>query len=299
MATSTSASPAVQNTAAQQRQQQNRGSGSGVTFGRVLKSEWIKVTTIPSTVILIATTVVVMVGIAALLAWQTTFLFESMSDPAMAAQMQAQGAPDPAEISRDIPGSGLIFGQLLMASLAVVLIASEWGTGMIRSTMVAVPNRTSALLAKQLIMAAVSFLVGAGSALIGYVIAQPILGTQDLGFGLDAEGALLHIVNTGSVLALVSVFAMSIGTLIRNTAGGVVTSIGVLLVLPIVVAIFGGGTEWVADAARFLPSSGGEQMVATTIADGDLNQWQGALVLGGWALLLLVLSLVATKKRDI
>lgn len=291
MATSTSQAPA------QQRARQEQL--SGVTFGRVLKSEWIKVTTVPSTVILIVTTIVVMVGIAALLAWQTTFLFDAQSNPDMAAQMQAQGAPDAAEISRDIPGSGLIFGQLLMASLAVVLIASEWGTGMIRSTMVAVPNRTSALLAKQLIMAAVSFLVGAGSALIGYVVAQPILDTAELGFSLDADGALLHIINTGSVLALVSVFAMSVGTLIRNTAGGVVTSIGVLLVLPILVAIFGGGTEWVADAARFLPSSGGEQMVATTIQDGDLNQWQGSLVLGGWALVLLVASLLVTKKRDI
>lgn len=291
MATSTSQAPAQQRPREQQL--------SGVNFGRVLKSEWIKVTTVPSTVILIVTTIVVMVGIAALLAWQTTFLFDAQSDPDMAAQMQAQGAPDAAEISRDIPGSGLIFGQLLMASLAVVLIASEWGTGMIRSTMVAVPNRTSALLAKQLIMAAVSFLVGAGSALLGYVVAQPILNTADLGFSLDADGALLHIINTGSVLALVSVFAMSVGTLIRNTAGGVVTSIGVLLVLPILVAIFGGGTEWVADAARFLPSSGGEQMVATTIQDGDLNQWQGSLVLGGWALVLLAASLLVTKKRDI
>ncbi|WP_247827532.1 ABC transporter permease [Arthrobacter antioxidans] len=291
MATSTQPAPSRQ----QARRQAD--TGPGVNFGRVLKSEWIKVTTVPSTVILIVSTVLVMVGIAALLAWQTTFLFDAQSDPEMAAQMQ--GAPDAAEISRDIPGSGLVIGQLLMASLAVVLIASEWATGMIRSTMVAVPRRTPALLAKQLIMAVVSFVVGAGAALLGYLIAQPILGSADLGFSLGDDGVLLHIVNTGSVLALVSVFAMSIGTLVRNTAGGVVTSIGVLLVLPIVVAIFGSGTEWVVDAARFLPSSGGEQMVATTIRDGALNQWQGALVLGGWSLLLLITSLVVTKKRDV
>lgn len=292
MATSTHPAPARES-----HRKAGPTSGSGVNFGRVLKSEWIKVTTVPSTVILIASTVLVMIGIAALLAWQTTILFDAQSDPDMASQMQ--GAPDAAEISRDIPGSGLVIGQLLMASLAVVLIASEWATGMIRSTMVAVPRRTPALLAKQLIMALVSFVVGAGAAFLSYLIAQPILGSSDLGFGLGDEGVLLHIINTGSVLALVSIFAMSIGTLVRNTAGGVVTSIGVLLVLPIVVAIFGGGTEWVVDAARFLPSSGGEQMVATTIQEGALNQWQGALVLGGWALVLLVISLIVTKKRDV
>jgi hypothetical protein len=268
--------------------------GSGVTFGRVLKSEWIKITSVPSTVVLIVITTVVLVGLAALLAWQTTVSLDA--GPEAAAQMQGQAD---AATALGIPGAGLAFGQLLMASLAVVLIASEWGTGMIRSTMVVVPRRSLALLAKQAVMAGISFVVGAGSALVAYFIVQPILNTADLGFALSDDGALLHIVNTGLVLALVSIFAMSIGTLIRNTAGGVVTSIGILLVLPILFAVFGIGTGWVADAGRFLPSSGGDQMVATTISEGSFNQWQGALVLGGWSLLLLVTSLVVTRKRDV
>ncbi len=240
-------------------------SGPGVTFGRVLKSEWIKITSVPSTVILILITTVVMIGLAALLAWQTTVSLGVEGDPEMTAQMQGQAD---AATALGIPGAGLIFGQLLIASLAVVLAASEWGTGMIRSTMVVVPRRSLALLAKQSVLAGVSFVVGAGSALVAYFVVQPILNSADLGFALSEDGALLHIVNTGLVLALVSIFAMSIGTLIRNTAGGVVTSIGVLLVLPILFTVFGMGTEWVADLGRFLPSSGGDQMVATTIAEG-------------------------------
>jgi ABC-2 type transport system permease protein len=273
-------------------------SGSGVNFARVLKSEWIKMTTIPSTVIMLSITVVVMVGLAALFAWQTTVLLDFQSDPEMAAQMQ--GAPDATSIVSTIPGSGLIFGQLLVGSLAVVLIASEWGTGMIRATMVAVPKRVPALLAKQLVLAAVAFAIGAGSAFIGYLVAQPILSPSDLAFGLDTDGVLLHIVNTGSVLALVAVIAMSIGTLLRNTAGGVVTTIGLLFVLPILVmTLLAGIADWIPDAARFLPSSAGEQMVAITIAEDALNQGQGALVLGGWALVLLVISLIVTTKRDV
>ncbi|KRF08990.1 hypothetical protein ASH00_04770 [Arthrobacter sp. Soil782] len=272
--------------------------GSGVNFTRVLKSEWIKVTTVPSTVIMLSITVVVMVGLAALFAWQTTILFDLQSDPEVAAQVQ--GAPDATSIVSTIPGSGLIFGQLLMGSLAVVLIASEWGTGMIRSTMVAVPKRIPALLAKQLVFAVIAFILGAGSAFVGYLVAQPILAPSDLAFGLDTDGVLLHIINTGSVLALVAIIAMSIGTLLRNTAGGVVTTIGLLFVLPILVAtLLAGIADWIPDAARFLPSSAGEQMVAITIAEDALNQWQGALVLGGWALVLLVISVAVTKKRDV
>lgn len=276
-------------------------SGAGVNFFRVLKSEWIKVTTIPSTMILLSITLVVMIGLSALFAWsmassQASAESFTSSDPEIAAQL---AATDYGELALNSPSAGIIFGQLLIASLAVVLIASEWGTGMIRSTMVAVPKRIPALLAKNLIIAAVAFVVGAGAALISYFVAQPFLAPESIDFPITTDGVLLSIINTGSVLALMAVIAMSIGTLLRNTAGGVVTAIGLLMVLPIIVQIFSGLAEWIPDAARFLPSSAGEQMVAISIADDALNQWQGALVLGGWAFVLLVVSLVVTKKRDV
>lgn len=276
-------------------------SGSGVNFFRVLRSEWIKVTTVPSTMILLSITLVVMIGLSALFAWsmassQASAESFTSSDPEIAAQL---AATDYGELALNSPSAGIIFGQLLIASLAVVLIASEWGTGMIRSTMVAVPKRIPALLAKNLIIAAIAFVVGAGAALISYFVAQPFLAPEDIDFAITRDGVLLSIINTGSVLALMAVIAMSIGTLLRNTAGGVVTAIGLLMVLPIIIQIFSGLADWIPDAARFLPSSAGEQMVAISIADDALNQWQGALVLGGWALVLLVVSLVVTKNRDV
>lgn len=277
--------------------------GSGVNFARVLKSEWIKVTTVPSTVILLSCTLIVMVGLAALAAWGISTAQGSMAamaeqDPQMAAQMEAQGGMDTAAMT--VPSSGFIFGQLLIASLAVVLIASEWATGMIRSTMVAVPKRIPALLAKNLVIAVIAFVIGTASAFISYFIAQPILAVEDLDFALTADGVLLSIINTGAALALIAVLAMSIGTLLRNTAGSIVTIIGLLFVLPIlIVTLLSNLADWIPDAARFLPDAGATQMIALEIADDAFNQWQGALVLGTWALVLLVISLIVTKKRDV
>ena len=316
--------------------------GSGLNFMRVLKSEWIKVTTVPSTVILLAVTVVVMVGLATLAAWGTTQLVtettpgSAASSPAVAGEGAAPGASTPAvpdgatgpaapdgatpaapedgaagvdpqagppaadSLVRDIPASGLFFGQLLIASLGVVLIASEWGTGMIRSTFSAVPKRTPALLAKNLIIAVVSFVVGAGAAFISYLLARPILGSADLSLNLGDEGVLASILNTGTCLALIAVFAMAIGTLLRNTAGGVVTAIGIIFVLPLVVQIVSGLADWIPDAARFLPSNAGTQLVsAGPIADGALTQLEGGLVLAAWAAVLLLASLIVTKRRDV
>lgn len=264
----------------------------GVSFARVLHSEWVKVTTVPSTVILLSITAVVMVGLSALFVFA---LAASHEDAGLLASEAGQSAG----IALSAPSAGIMFGQLLIASLAVVLIASEWATGMIRSTMVAVPQRIPAVLAKNLVISAVAFTVGTGSALISYSVAQPILAPVGLDFSITTDGVLLSILNTGSVLALMAVIAMSIGTLLRNTPGGVVTSIGLLLVLPILIALFSGLAEWIPDAARFLPSAAGQQMVATSIAEGSFNQWQGALILGGWAVALLAISLVVVKKRDV
>ena len=278
-------------------------SGSGLSFLRVVKSEWIKITTVPSTVILLAITIVVMVGLAALAAWGTAQIVNEFGGGAPTGGPDAApqaGPPAADSLVPEIPASGLFFGQLLIASLAVVLIASEWGTGMIRSTFSAVPKRIPALLAKNLLIAVISFVVGAGAAFISFLVAQPILGSADLTLSLDDDGVLASILNTGTCLALIAVFAMAIGTLLRNTAGGVVTAIGIIFVLPLVVAIVENLADWIPDAARFLPSNAGTQLVtAGPIADGALTQLQGGLVLAAWAAVLLIASLIVTKRRDV
>ena len=269
--------------------------GSGrVTFVRVLHSEWIKTVTVPSTVILLAVSFVVMVGLGALVAWGTIQL---VSDPGAG---PPGGLPVPVQsLAYDVPASGLPFGQLLIAALAVVLMGSEYTTGMIRSTMVAVPTRTPALLAKTLVIAAISFVLGVLAAFVTYLVGQPILHGEDLSFGLDAQWVLPSIINTGTVLALIAVMGVAIGALLRSTAGGVVTLVGALFVLPIIAQLLSGLADWVDDAARFLPSSASAQLVATGIQPGQFNQVEGGLILAGWALVLLVAAVILLKKRDV
>ena len=89
----------------------------------------------------------------------------------------------------------------------------------------------------------------------------------------------------------------ALGTLLRSTAGGVVTTIGLLMILPILASIF--NAEWVQDVSRYLPSNAGNQLVALDIAEDALNQWQGGLVLAAWAAVLLVAALVVAKRRDV
>ena len=276
--------------------QEPRTSGSRrITFPRVLRSELIKTTTVPSTVILLAVALAVMVGLGALVAWSAV---ETARDPAMGAAM---GVDDGSlrRLAYEVPSSGLPFGQLLIASLAVVVMASEYSTGMIRATMTAVPARTPALLAKTLVITVISFALGVLAAFASYLVAQPVLSGEGLDFSLDTEGVLPSIINTGTVLALVAVMGVAIGALLRNTAGGVVTLVGALFVLPTIAELLSNLADWVDDAARFLPSNAGLQLVAINIQDGQLNQVQGGLVLAAWAAVLLAGAALAVKKRDV
>lgn len=276
--------------------------GSGLSFGRILRSEWIKVTTVPSTVILLAITLVVMVGLSALYAWQLAVSVEFMADASPEMQAQMGGGMDMLrEQALMAPASGYIFGQLLIASLAVVLIASEWGTGMIRSTMVAVPARIPALLAKNLVIALIAFVLGAGAAFISYFLAQPILGAENLEFDLTEDGVLRSILNTGTYLAFIAVISMGIGTLLRNTAGGVVTAIGLFFVFPVIIVnLIQGLADWIPDAARFLPTNAGDRMLLIPADEaGQLTALEGGLVMAAWAVALLIVSLLVAKRRDV
>lgn len=271
--------------------------GKGVNFARMVASEWIKVRTLRSTTILLILTVVAMVGFGALNAWGTTISAQFSSDvpPEAQAQMAETGGIE--GLAYSVPASGVAFGQLLLGSLAVVLIASEYATGMIRSTMVATPRRIQALLAKVLVITVVAFVVGALSALITYFVAQPILASEDLDYALSVDGLFPSILNTGTFLALVAIMAMSIGALMRNSAGGIVTIVALLMVLPIVFQLI--PNDFFQDTMQYLPSSAGTQLVAVQVADDALTQLQGGLVMGAWALVLLVAACLTTMRRDV
>jgi ABC-type transport system involved in multi-copper enzyme maturation permease subunit len=265
----------------------------GVNFLRVLHSEWIKFTTLRSTWILLATTVVVMAGIGVLGGWGLGTgldqLAEAGQDPA------AQGMRE--EMLYQMPNGGLDFGQLTIGALGVLLIASEYSTGMIRSTMTAVPDRLSPLFAKAVVIAAVAAATGIVSSFATYFLLQPVLAGSGHGFGLDTENLVPSMLLSGVYLALAALMALALGSLLRNSAGGIVTLVVLFLILPMVLGLI--RLDWIQDAVPFLPSEAGGQLLALDIADGDLTRLQGGLVMAAWSAVLLAAAAVATKRRDV
>ena len=205
------------------------GSLPGPTFFRVLNSELIKFRSLLSTLILLAATAVVMVGFGALSAWGTgQFANAASRDPQAAVRAASQGG----DLAISVPTSGIAFAQLILGSLGVLLMSSEFTTGMARSTFAAVPKRLPAFTAKLVVVMVVSFAVTALSTWVAGLVAVPILDNYGLKLDLaSSESVKLLLVNSIYVAAVAAI-GMALGTLLRNLACGIKSLVGIFFVAP-------------------------------------------------------------------
>ncbi|MET4781472.1 ABC transporter permease subunit [Glaciihabitans sp. UYNi722] len=268
-----------------------------LTFGGLLRSEWIKLFSLRSTLWCYAIIVVINIALGLLVA-----IAGQPSDGALSHEMQQSTALTAATL-------GISFGQLVSAVLGALTITGEYGTGMIRSTLTAVPKRTPALVAKVLVVGLTTFVVGLVSIAVTALITAPLLPAVGVHPDFGDSAYLLALVGAAAYLALIAMLALGIGGIIRNSAGGIATSLGLILVVPVVLNILAGLThaEWVQNISTFLPSNAGSRMytyvtdaVAQAPASGviTLEPWQGGLVLVAWVAVLFTMASVLLKRRD-
>jgi ABC-2 type transport system permease protein len=273
--------------------------GTGLTFLRAVHSEWLKLTSLRSSYVILSIAFLGMIGVGLLSTFAVIGMasgFATIGGPEGTGQQGIVAEFD--VMARGIPASGIAIAQFLIASLAVMQIGSEYGTRMISTTLTVVPRRITAILAKTLVIAGTSFVVGAAAALITYAVAQPLLETQGLSYALTADGVIPSILSTGAYLALIATLGLGIGALLRNSAGGIMATLGLLIVAPIVLAILSGQNELFMEISQFLPSAAGIEMVAIRTQPDALTQTQGGLVVLAWAAVALAGALVTVKRRD-
>lgn len=281
----------------------NHSRGSGVSFPRVVRSEWIKLRTLRSTVWSFAIIVVLTVLIG--------LLFASVYDSSFG-PVQDQAGQNTIALAAVTGGVSLT--QLVAAVLGVLIISGEYATGMIRSTLAAVPKRLPALWAKALVLAVCTFVVGLVAAAVTLLITLPILAGKGIEPQLLDGDLVRSILGTAAYLALIALLASALGLILRSSAGGIAAAAGLIFLVPTVLAIVAAvsGTAWLSNAAAFLPSNAGARMYAYNAGEPDpfaaagadladvitLDAGQGALVLVGWVVVLLGLGAVLLKRRD-
>ena len=252
-----------------------------VTLSRVISSEWIKFRTLRSTLAVLTAAVVGIFLIGLLVAYNTRDLTANLQ-------------PDDHVASSTLQGYYL--GQLLIGALGVLFVTGEYSTGMIRSTLAAVPKRLPVLWAKLAVFASVTLVSMVTICVLAFLAAQAVIGQYRTGYSLGDPGVLRVVIGTGFYLTFVGIIAAMLGWIIRSTPGALVAYIAVILVLPV---LFGNvlGT-WGKDVAQFLPSTAGASFVGSLREPHTLTPWVGIGVLALWAVGATAVAAVQLRRRD-
>ncbi|WP_141575093.1 ABC transporter permease [Actinomadura sp. WMMA1423] len=257
-------------------------------FGRLLLSEWTKIRTVRSTLWTLILLVVLDLGFTALFVGLTIAQWDQ-TDPGDRAQVLA----DPTGF---ILGSGFFLSQLTICVLGVLVIGSEYSTGMIRASLLAVPRRLPMLWAKALVFALVVLVLGVVVSFGSFFIGSALLGGK-AEVSLGDEGVLRAVVGGGLYLAMLGLFALAIGGIVRHTAGGITGVIGFVLVLAPLATLLPGS---IGDHIHaYLPSEAGHLIAQARQGENDLlTPWQGYGVFALWTAVLLAIAAVLLKRRD-
>ena len=183
----------------------------------VLHAEWIKLRSLRSTYLTLAAAVVLGAGLGFLDTSSVAHHWATMS-------AADRAAFDPVGDSF----TGLVFAQLAFGVLGVLTISSEYGTGMIRTTLTAVPRRGRLLAAKALVVGAVALVAGELFAFGTFLLGQVMLASAHLDVALTSPGVLRAVSSAGLYLGVVALVGCGAGALLRHTAGGVAVMFGVI-----------------------------------------------------------------------
>jgi ABC-2 type transport system permease protein len=238
-----------------------------------LHAEWTKVRTVagPAWLLLGAVALTVALSVAALAA---------VTCPASGC------AADTTKLSL----TGIQLGQAVVVVLAVLAVGGEYSTGMMLTTLTAVPGRATLLGAKASLLTGLVLAAGAvavpGCVLAGRLILPgrgftavhgfPPLSLADHATLRAAAGSVLY-------LALIALLSLGVATLVRDTAAATGLLLGLLYLWPVVAAAVTDPT-WQRHLKQIGPSTAGQAIQATTgLADLPIGPWPGLGVLALWA----------------
>ena len=256
-----------------------------VTQLRVIRSEWIKLRSLRSTLFTLLAAVVALVGLGCVFSYFMARRWDDLPP-------QERLVFDPTLVSL----RGFFLAQLAVGVLGVLVVSGEYATGMIRSSLTAVPRRLPVLWAKALVYGVVAWVLMTGASLAAFLLGQAALSGRRLGTSLSAPGVLRAVLGAGLYLAVVGLVGLALGALIRNTAGGIATLFGVLLVLPVLAQAL--PSSWFDVINPYLPSTAGQSLVHVQQQPHTLAPWTGFWVFCLYALAALAGAAVTLRRRD-
>jgi ABC-2 type transport system permease protein len=252
-----------------------------VGFSNVVLAEWTKLRSLRSSYLCLALTALCMLGLAVTMGVRWAY--------------QSEPVPDGFDAT-NVALSGTYLAEVIVATVAVMSLGSEYATGMIRLTFTAVPQRRIVLLAKAIVLTVSTVLAGELLSLASFLTAQAFFARKHAGVGLADPGAARSVVGAGLFLGAIALLAFGLAGIIRHTAGALSAFFGVLFALNPLVDLL---PTWLRnDVINYLPLNAGNQVFVTQPGTGALGPWTGLGVLAGYAAVSLATALLLVNHRD-
>ncbi|MGV9450362.1 ABC transporter permease [Streptomyces sp. NPDC003635] len=251
---------------------------------QVVRSEWTKIRSVASTVWTLSLAVVVTVALGMLISLLSKNEFDNMD-------REDQLSFDPTFISF----AGMSLGQLAMIVFGVLVVSNEYSTGMIRTSLAAVPQRGSFLFSKIAVATGLALAVGLVTSFVTFFLGQAMLGEHKAVIG--DEGVLRAVIGGGLYMTLIAMFSMGVAAMLRSP----MLSLGILMPFFFLVSNILGNVPATKKIGRYLPDQAGSkimQVVPPVDNDTPYGPWGGLGIMVLWVIAALAGGFALLKKRD-
>ncbi|MFF2024789.1 ABC transporter permease [Streptomyces sp. NPDC058171] len=252
--------------------------------GQVIRSEWTKIRSVASTVWTLSLAFVVTVALGVLISVLAKNEFGNLS-------REDQYAFDPTIVSF----AGMSLGQLAMIVFGVLVVSNEYSTGMIRTSLAAVPQRGLFLAGKLAVATALALVVGLVTSFTTFFLGQAALGEHRA--AISDPGVLRALIGGGLYMALIALFSMGVATMLRSP----MLSLGILMPFFFLVSAILANVSATKEIGRFLPDQAGAkvmQVVTPPNDDTPYGPWGGLAIMVVWVVAALIGGYVLLKRRD-
>lgn len=251
---------------------------------QVVRSEWTKIRSVASTVWTLSLAVVVTLALGVLISALTRREFDRMSP-------LDRLSFDPTLISF----AGMSLGQLAMIVFGVLVVSNEYSTGMIRTSLAAVPQRGTFLFCKIAVATVLALLVSLATAFAAFFVGQAMLGEH--GTSLGEHGVLRAVIGGGLYMTLIAVFSMGVATMLRSP----MLSLGILMPFFFLISSVLGNVPATEKVGRYLPDQAGRTIMQVVPQLGDdtpYGPWGGLGIMALWVVAALLGGYVLLGRRD-
>ncbi len=263
---------------------QQPAAGSKVRWRNVIRGEWIKFRSVRSTKI------TVLASGAAMVLLGIIFSMTAGSDEP--AQGPAALLTDPVQLA--LGASDM--SAMIIGVLGVLLVAGEYSTGLIRTTIAAVGDRLKVLGSKAVVLAGVSAVVVAISSVLALWLGQAVYAGDQATMAFTDPDIVGVVLGTTTYLVGIGLIGLALGAILRSTAAAIGLLVGGVFIVPGLMNLL---PDWFTDnVLQFMPSEAGSAMMST-VSDPDLLSTGAAYgVFAAWVVGLLGVAAVLMKRRD-